>query len=96
MFAGHLRMENCSGKRTSKTQEEKSRTWGHSCSPLVYQDKVIVQGGGDALVIAYDKMKGDIIWKSMQGKAGYAAVTSMKIEDANEILVFHGTGLSMP
>ena len=72
----------------------KEPQWGHSCSPLVYEDKVIVQGGGDSLVIAYDKMTGEIIWKSMQGEAGYAAITSMRIEDANEILVFHGTGLS--
>jgi len=72
----------------------KEPQWGHSCSPLVYQDKVIIQGGGEALVIAYDKMNGNIIWKSMQGEAGYAAVTSIKIEDSNQILVFHGTGLS--
>ncbi len=72
----------------------KEPQWGHSCSPLVYEDKVIVQGGGDSLVIAYDKMNGNIIWKSMQGEAGYAAVTSIKIEDSNQILVFQGTGLS--
>jgi len=72
----------------------KEPQWGHSCSPLVYDDKVIVQGGGEALVIAYDKMNGEIIWKSLQGEAGYAAITSMKIEDSNGILVFHGLGLS--
>ena len=81
-------------KRNVEDAGGKEPTWGHSSSPLVYKDKVIVQGGGDALVIAYNKMNGEIIWKSMKGKAGYAAVISMKIEDANEILVFQGTGLS--
>ncbi len=81
-------------QKNVKDSGGKEPQWGHSCSPLVYEDKVIVQGGGDALVIAYDKMDGDIIWKSMQGEAGYAAITSMNIEAANEILVFHGTGLS--
>ena len=72
----------------------KEPTWGHSSSPLVYQDKVIVQGGGKALVIAYNKMTGEVIWKSMQGEAGYAAITSMEIEGSLKLLVFHGTGLA--
>jgi outer membrane protein assembly factor BamB len=53
-----------------------------------------VQAGGDALVIAYDKMTGDIIWKSMQGDAGYAASTIMKNGDSEQLLIFHGKGLS--
>jgi outer membrane protein assembly factor BamB len=72
----------------------KEPTWGHSSSPLVYKDKVIVQGGGDALVIAYDKMTGQLIWKSMKGKAGYAAITFMEIDGSVKLLVFHGTGLT--
>ena len=72
----------------------KAPAWGHSSSPLVYQDKIIVQGGGDALVIAYDKITGQIIWKSLQGDAGYAAITCMNMEDLTRLLVFHGKGLS--
>jgi outer membrane protein assembly factor BamB len=71
----------------------KEPTWGHSCSPLVYQDKIIVQGGGKALVIAYDKMTGNVIWKSMEGKAGYAAITLMEAAGAEKLLIFYGTGL---
>jgi outer membrane protein assembly factor BamB len=68
--------------------------WGHSSSPLVYQDKVIVQGGGDALVIAYNKMTGEIIWKSIPGKAGYAAITSIEIDGSRKLLSFNGAGLT--
>jgi outer membrane protein assembly factor BamB len=72
----------------------KEPQWGHSSSPVVYQDKVIVQGGGDALVIAYNKMTGELVWKAMQGKAGYAAILSAEIDGTSKLLVFHGTGLA--
>jgi outer membrane protein assembly factor BamB len=81
-------------QKNVKDEGGKEPTWGHSSSPLVYQDKVFVQGGGNALVIAYDKMTGQLLWKSMQGQAGYAAITSIEIEDSTKLLVFHGTGLA--
>jgi outer membrane protein assembly factor BamB len=66
---------------------------GHSSSPLVYEDMVIVQGGGDALFVAFNKFNGELIWKSHAGLAGFAAPILIKQEDAN-ILVYHGKGLS--
>lgn len=72
----------------------KEPTWGHSSSPVVYEDKVFVQGGGRALVVAYDKMTGRLAWKSMEGKAGYAALTPLKVKDTMMLLAFHGTGLA--
>lgn len=69
-------------------------TWGYSTTPLVLDDKVIVQGGGSALVIAYNKLTGDLIWKSMEGDAGYAAAITMTIENELKLLIYQGTGLS--
>lgn len=69
-------------------------TWGYSTTPLVLDDKVIVQGGSKALVIAYNKLTGDLIWKSMEGDAGYAAAITMNIENEVKLLIYHGTGLS--
>jgi len=69
-------------------------TWGHSASPLVYEDKVFVQGGGKARTIAYDKMTGRLAWKSMEGRAGYAALELIKTGQAEKLLVFHGAGLA--
>ena len=40
--------------------------WGFSSSPLVLDNKVIVQGGGNAMVLAFDKLSGELIWKSDQ------------------------------
>ncbi len=69
-------------------------TWGFSTTPLVLDDKVIVQGGGTALVLAYDKITGDLIWKSGEGEVGYSAAITINIEGEIKILVYHASGLS--
>lgn len=81
-------------KQNVEDEGGKEPTWGHSSSPLVYQDKVTVQGGGKALVIAYDKMTGNVIWKSMEGEAGYAAITPLETAKDEKLLIFYGTGLT--
>jgi len=67
-------------------------TWGYSTTPLVFEDKVIVQGGGKALVIAYNKLTGDVLWKSMEGEVGYAAAITITIENEVKLLIYQGNG----
>lgn len=69
-------------------------SWGFSTTPLVIDNRIIVQGGGKALVIAYDKVTGDIIWKSMEGEVGYAAAIPMNIGNEIKLLIYHAAGLS--
>lgn len=69
-------------------------TWGYSTTPLVQDNMVIVQGGGTALVVAYDKLTGDLLWKSMEGEAGYAAAIPMIIENEAKLLIYQATGLT--
>lgn len=69
-------------------------SWGFSTTPLVVDNKVIIQGGGSALVIAYDKVTGELLWKSMEGDVGYAAAITMKIGNETRLLIYHGKGLS--
>lgn len=69
-------------------------SWGFSTTPLVFENMVVVQGGGKALVIAYDKLTGNVLWKSMEGEVGYAAAITMNIENENKLLIYHGKGLS--
>lgn len=69
--------------------------WGCSSSPFVFENKVIVQGGGKALVIAYNKMTGEVVWKSMEGDAGYSASTVITIENEPKLLVYHAKALSL-
>lgn len=68
--------------------------WGLSGTPLVFENKVIVQGGGKALVIAYDKITGEKLWKSMEGPSGYSAIIPINFGTKKLILVYHGKGLS--
>jgi outer membrane protein assembly factor BamB len=69
-------------------------TAGHSSSPLVTDSLVIVNGGGTARTIAFDKMHGDLVWKTGSGPAGYAAMAMMEIEGEPVVLSFHGKGLA--
>lgn len=55
---------------------------------------VFVQGGGDALFIAFDKFSGDFLWKSNAGLAGFAATCPINIGGQAYFLVYHGKGLS--
>ncbi|MEE8399049.1 MAG: PQQ-binding-like beta-propeller repeat protein [Desulfobacterales bacterium] len=81
--------------RTNVTDEAgKEPTWGFSSSPLVLGTRVLVQAGGTARTIAYDKITGKVAWKSGSGSAGYAALTRMDIAGKSMVLAFHGKGLA--
>lgn len=77
-----------------KDEGGKEPTWGFSTTPLVYENMVIVQGGGKAQVLAYDKLNGNLLWKSMEGEAGYSFAIPINIENETKILVYQGVGLS--
>ena len=69
-------------------------TWGHSSSPLVLGDLVFVQGGGTCRTIAFNKITGNVVWKSGKGLPGYAALKMMELSEAQILLAFHGKGLA--
>ncbi len=43
---------------------------GYACSPLVVQDRVIVEGGGEAQVLAVNRKTGQLAWKCGTGAGG--------------------------
>jgi outer membrane protein assembly factor BamB len=48
--------------------------WGLSESPLVLEDRVLVNAGGpNASIVAFNKTTGDVIWKSESDPAGYSS-----------------------
>lgn len=72
----------------------KEPQWGHSSSPIVINDMVVVQVGGDAIAMAFDKNSGDVKWKTKSGVAGYAPINIFKYNNQLQLLLFHGQGLA--
>jgi len=59
---------------TLKKFKAKNLTFGVSCSPLIEGDLVLVDGGGKgASIVAFNKDKGDVAWKTGDDPASYAS-----------------------
>ena len=72
----------------------KPSEYGMSCSPLVIDDRVIVQtGSDDAAIVAVGTDDGKLIWKSGSGHAGYSSPVLMDIEGAKQVVSFSGTAV---
>ncbi|WP_437186021.1 PQQ-binding-like beta-propeller repeat protein [Planctomicrobium sp. SH668] len=76
--------------------------WGFSESPLVDGDRVVCTPGGDqAMMVALDKMSGDVIWKSPfsyngeRGKdgAGYSSIVISNAAGVKQYVQLIGRGL---
>jgi outer membrane protein assembly factor BamB len=74
--------------------------WGMSGSPLIVDDKVIVQPGGAAgkSVAAYDKLTGKPVWTSLDDKQSYTSPMVGTLAGVRQIVVVSATrvvGLSI-
>lgn len=69
--------------------------WGISTTPLVEDNLLIVDVGGNSghAVMAFDKRTGKVIWKSESGVPGYSAPIAITVNNIRQVLVFAGTGL---
>ena len=59
--------------------------WGISCSPLIYDDLVIVSAGG---AVAYFKDTGDIAWKGHRHQSGYSSPTLLTLAGTEQVVIF--------
>ena len=71
----------------------KREVWGCSSTPLIVGDTLYVQVGGTNLVVAFDKRKGETLWSSRPGTAGYAALTTASIAGRDQLLAFSADAL---
>jgi outer membrane protein assembly factor BamB len=59
---------------TLKKFQAKNVLFGMSCSPLLDGGKILVDVGGEgASVVAFDKDKGDVVWKNLNDGASYSS-----------------------
>jgi outer membrane protein assembly factor BamB len=65
-------------------------TWGHSCSPLIDGDRLLVQmGAEDGCLMAFDRKTGKVLWRGLQDEPGYSS--PVRINVGNQKLVIMWT-----
>jgi len=86
-------IDGASGKNlwTHDTLGENGLTniiWGKSCSPLVFDDKVIVTGGKEKgpSLLAYHKDDGKLLWKAGEDDASYSSPALATLAGKKQIL----------
>ena len=64
-------------------------TWGMSASPLIVDDKVIVLPGGSPgkSVVAYNKLTGEPVWKSLDDKQAYTSPIAVALAGQRQLVV---------
>lgn len=68
--------------------------WGVACSPLIFNDLVIVQPGGkDAAVVAFDKVSGAVKWKAGSNPQGYSSPVAATVGGVEMVFAFVGDAL---
>ena len=65
---------------------------GYSSSPIAYKDTVIVLvGGKDQSIVAFDKNDGHVVWKNLSFENSYSTPRIMKICGEDQLVTFMGT-----
>ncbi|VAX39425.1 hypothetical protein MNBD_PLANCTO02-636 [hydrothermal vent metagenome] len=82
-------------KDAGNNEKVSNITWGMSASPLVTEEKIFVNPGGEQGkgVIAYHRITGDIIWANGNDPASYCAPCIKKVDNVEQLLIFDGYGL---
>ncbi|MDX1565352.1 MAG: PQQ-binding-like beta-propeller repeat protein [Phycisphaeraceae bacterium] len=69
--------------------------WGMAGSPLIVDDVVVVNPGGekDHSLVAYDKLSGEKKWASGGDRASYSSPMLAKLDGHRQILIFGHSGV---
>ncbi len=83
-------------KDLNKEYEINMPTWGLSATPLIVQDKIIVQlsGNDNACVVAFNKNSGLEIWRNLGDRAGYSAPVLIEKNGTQVVVVWTENSLS--
>jgi outer membrane protein assembly factor BamB len=69
--------------------------WGLSASPVICDDKVIlvVNGSNGHSLVALDKLTGELLWGSLNDRAGYSTPLLIEFDGETQIVVVTGEAL---
>ena len=68
--------------------------WGMAGSPLIYEDLVIVNPGGEtSAVAAYDRITGEKLWAGGDHKASYASPQVATLDGVPQIVIYCSEGV---
>lgn len=83
-------------KDIMKDNDAKPREWGVSCSPLVFDEVVVVNPGGPKGrgVVAYNRRTGERAWSAGNSPASFASPQLAVLDGQRQILIFDGDGLA--
>lgn len=68
-------------------------TFGVSCSPLLEDNKVLVMVGKGTAVVAFDKDKGEVVWKNLEDPASYSSPIAFGKEKERQVVFLTQQGL---
>jgi len=73
----------------------KNLQWGVSFSPLTDGDLLITNPGGPDgnSIVAFNKVTGDVVWKSFNEGAGYSSPIALTINGTRQVVVFTAKSL---
>lgn len=65
--------------------------WGYSSSPIAYKDTIIVLvGGKDQSIIAFDKKKGSVVWSRHDFSNGYSSPILINVDGQEQLVALMG------
>ena len=77
------------GKNILSDNQAPNLQWGVAASPLIVDDKVIVLAGGanNKSIVAYNKMTGAPVWKSLSDQQAYVSPMLVELAGRRQIIV---------
>lgn len=83
-------------KDLNKEYEIRMPTWGIAATPLLVDEKIILQlsGSDNACVVAFDKNTGDEIWRNLNDIAAYSAPILIEKNGKRVVVVWTAESLS--
>jgi outer membrane protein assembly factor BamB len=69
--------------------------WGSASHPLIDGDLLYTMVGGEGQgVVAFDKMTGDVVWKSLDTESGYCPPSIVEFGGKRQLIIYHPTGVT--